>query len=155
MLNNQKILFDFLDAIRKEVIIEQERQNRVASGKSVDGYQVESTNVLGTFSGVSYSGTLETGRKPGKVPQGFSLIILEWMNQKSLHSAESEAKRKSIAYLIARKISREGTTLHRQGGKSGVFTNVITEERLRQFSDKLLTSFQNETINEILFQFAA
>lgn len=153
LINNKQILTDFFNALKAEVIQEQERQGRVASGKSISEYEVEANNDQATLYGVNYVGTLETGRKAGKVPFGFTQIILKWMADKSLFSAESETKKKSIAYLIARKIEKEGTALHRQGGNSGIISNIITRERLKVFTDKLLVSFQNESVSQIILQF--
>jgi hypothetical protein len=155
MLNNKKELSEFLESIKADIIKEQKAQGRVASGKSIEGYDVETSNVTGTLYGVSYSGTLETGRKGGKVPYGFAEIIEDWINEKRIFQDKSIAARGSIAYHIAKKIQEEGTKLHREGGQSGVFTNVITDKRLSDFSKEILTSFQNDTINEILYQFAA
>lgn len=57
--------------------------------------------------------TLEVGRAGGNVPKGFSEILLQWSRDKGLQF-ETESKRKSFAYLLARKIAREGTERHKQ-----------------------------------------
>ncbi len=153
MLNNKKILSEFFEEIKDEVIREQIAQGRVASGKSIKEYEVQITEAMGTLFGASYVGTLETGRKPGKVPFGFAEIIEDWINDKGLFQEKSIRERGSIAYFIARKIAKEGTALHREGGNSGILTGIVTQERISAFTDRLTDSFQNDTVNQILFAF--
>ena len=52
--------------------------------------------------------TLEIGREGGAVPKGFQEIILQWMKDKGISSG-NEPKDRSMAFLISRKIEREGT----------------------------------------------
>lgn len=153
LINNKQILADFFNALKNDVIKEQKQQGRVASGKSIEEYEVQADSNQASLLGVSYVGTLETGRKPGKVPSGFTQIILKWIEDKSLFSGESEQKKKSIAFLIARSISLNGTKLFQQGGNSGIISNIITDQRLASFTDLLMTSFQNAAVNQILTQF--
>jgi len=147
-------LTSFLNAVSTDIQNKQKEQGRVASGKSLAAYEVEVDEFSGKLYGINYVGTLETGRKAGRVPKFFRTIILEWMNQKSLFQAESESKRKSIAYLIARKIANDGTKLHRDGGKSGVLSTVVTEQRINMFSNEILESLQNDTLNQMVAEFA-
>lgn len=154
-VDNKKILTEFFNAVKVAIIQEQQSQGRVASGKSIDSYEIEATNDKATLFGADYTGTLETGRKAGRVPFGFTQIILKWIEDKSLFNGVKESQKKSIAYLIARKIQKEGTLLHRQGGHSGILANALNQERLNTFTNQLLDSFQNEAIREIKLQFAA
>ena len=153
MLGNKKILNDFFTVLKEEIIREQKAQGRVASGKSIEEYEVVASENEGKLLGASYSGTLETGRKPGKVPFGFAEIIEDWINDRGIFQEKSIAARGSIAYFIAKKITEEGTKLHREGGKSGIFTNVITQERIDAFTQTLLASFGEEATEQILFEF--
>lgn len=153
MLNNKELIYEFLDSIKDDIIREQEAQGRTASGKSVDEYRVEANNSGGQLSGVSYVGTLETGRKAGKIPKGLRFTIREWIDNKGLFSGESNSRKNSIAYLISRKIANEGTLLYRQGGNSGVISDSVTEERIKEFEGKLLDEFANETVNSITLAF--
>lgn len=153
MLNTKELIYEFLDSIKDDIISEQKAQGRVASGNSLDGYIVVASFSGGTLWGAPYVGTLETGRGPGKIPKGLRYTIRDWIEDKGLFSGESESRKKSIAFLIARKIANEGTLLHRQGGQSGVITNAITDERLSEFTDKLLDSFMNDTVNVIQMAF--
>ena len=77
-------------------------------------------------------GTLETGRKPGKVPVGFYQIIKQWVIDKGI-SFDSQSERNSFAYLVSRKIAREGTQLYRTGAEADVYTTEVPEtiERIK------------------------
>lgn len=108
-----------------------------ASGKTSQSLAVAVTDTSGELSGRFAFGTVETGRKGGKVPSGFRDIIYQWMQDKGVH-AEAQGRRsqesadRSMAYLIARKIAREGSKLYREGGRKDIYSNVlpITIERV-------------------------
>jgi hypothetical protein len=74
-----------------------------------------------------YIRVLETGRKPGKRPP--MQPILEWVETKV---RPTDISAKSLAFLIARKIGKEGTLLYRQGGNSGILSEFTNEEWIRQ-----------------------
>ena len=69
--------------------------------------------------------TLETGRKAGKVPFGFTAILVQWSRDKGI-GFSTESKRRSFAYLLGRKIAREGTERHRQP-RNDIYTPAVTE----------------------------
>ena len=69
--------------------------------------------------------TLETGRKAGKVPFGFTAILVQWSKDKGI-GFSTESKRRSFAYLLGRKIAREGTERHRQP-RNDIYTPAVTE----------------------------
>ena len=85
---------------------------------------------------------METGRKAGKVPTGFQSIIRQWMADKGIKAdpipyktnrqhkyTEQERGDRSLAFLIARKIRREGTRLFREGGRNDIYSNEIPKTR--------------------------
>jgi hypothetical protein len=154
MLEMKDILLQFLNEVSKEIKAEQTRQGRVASGKTAQSLEPEATDKVGILYGNISVNVLETGRKGGKVPGGFKSIIYQWMKDKGIFQAESEAKQNSIAYLIARKIKDEGTSLYRNGGKSGVLSNIITERRIDSFEYIVLRRFGREVTEEVITTFA-
>lgn len=116
-----------------------------ASGRTVDSLHVVMNPEGGTLFGRNFFGTMETGRRAGKVPYGFSGIILQWMRDKGIHGTPIAYKTKrahkytpqergdlSMASAIANTIAAKGTKLHRDGGRDDVYSNVIPEtmERL-------------------------
>ena len=72
----------------------------------------------------NYIMTLEDGRKPGKMPPSSS--ILEWLEQRNINPPD--ISQKSLAFLIARKIGREGSLVFRLGGNTGIISEVQQED---------------------------
>lgn len=96
-------------------------------------------------------GTVETGRKPGRVPYNFRDIIYQWMQDKGVHAKvegrrSQESADRSMAYIIARKIANEGSKLYREGGRDDIYSNVLplTIERVRnEVTNVYIINIQN------------
>lgn len=119
-----------LEALKQKVIENQKNSGQVASGRTIASMKVEVTEDGGVLWGRSPFGTLETGRKPGKVPAGFWKIIRQWMDDKGIQVQKPD----SFAYLVARKIANEGTQLLRNGGRDDIYSPEVkdTVERVSQ-----------------------
>lgn len=119
-----------LEALKQKVIENQKNSGQVASGRTIASMKVEVTEDGGVLWGRSPFGTLETGRKPGKVPAGFRKIIRQWMDDKGIQVQKPD----SFAYLVARKIANEGTQLFRNGGRDDIYSPEVkdTVERVSQ-----------------------
>lgn len=119
-----------LEALKQKVIENQKNSGLVASGRTIASMKVEVTEDGGVLWGRSPFGTLETGRKPGKVPAGFWKIIRQWMDDKGIQVQKPD----SFAYLVARKIANEGTQLFRNGGRDDIYSPEVkdTVERVSQ-----------------------
>lgn len=119
-----------LEALKQKVIETQKNSGQVASGRTIASMKVEVTEDGGVLWGRSPFGTLETGRKPGKVPAGFWKIIRQWMDDKGIQVQKPD----SFAYLVARKIANEGTQLFRNGGRDDIYSPEVkdTVERVSQ-----------------------
>lgn len=119
-----------LEALKQKVIENQKNSGQVASGRTIASMKVEVTEEGGVLWGRSPFGTLETGRKPGKVPAGFWKIIRQWMDDKGIQVQKPD----SFAYLVARKIANEGTQLFRNGGRDDIYSPEVkdTVERVSQ-----------------------
>ena len=111
-----------------------------ASGKTAKSLEVVMGDNGGALMGRSFFAVLETGRKAGKVPKNFRQIIEKWATDKGL-TFETPAKLRSFSYLVARKITREGTKQYRTGRRTDVFTEAVNET---------VTSIQNQLGNEML-----
>ncbi len=108
-----------------------------ASGRTSASLSVEVDDATGTLYGRQAFGTVETGRRAGRVPAGFRQIIYQWMQDKGVHADVSGNRSQrsadmSMAYLIARKIANEGSKLYRDGGRDDIYSNVLplTIERI-------------------------
>lgn len=153
MLDLKEEIAKFLNGIAFEIKQEQQAQGRYASGKTAQSLEIEADSSRGILYGNISVNVLETGRKSGKVPKGFQATIKQWMSDKGIFQAETESKKNSIAFLIARKISKEGTLLSRQGGKSGVLSKAISNERLSAFERELLKKWGQEVTREVVITF--
>ena len=119
------------------------------TGKMSDslGYRIDESG-LTIFSSEKYFTVLETGRKPGKRPP--MSVIEEWIANKPV---ASDLNPKSLAYLIAKKIGEEGSLIYRQGGNSGVISDYINEEYIKEnLIVKLTDSFRDYVVNEFIKQ---
>lgn len=128
-----------LEALKQKVIENQKNSGLVASGRTIASMKVEVTEDGGILWGRSAFGTLETGRKGGKVPAGFWKIIRQWMDDKGIQVEKPD----SFAYLVARKIAREGTQLFRNGGRSDIYSSEI-KGTIERMSDKIGLLFGSE-----------
>jgi len=159
------IVINELEALKQRIA-----KNIVSSGQNASGRTIASLKVEEYDSGVRLLGrfpfgTLETGRKPGKVPNSFIGIIEQWIRDKGIKAAPipyiripsqnwqpkynpQERGDMSLASAIAYKIKKEGTKLHRSGGRADVYSKEIplTLENIRK---RLTGMFKTEiqTIN--------
>lgn len=122
----QNIVFEELEDLRKRIISNIDSSGRRASGRTSESMRTDVSENRGVLFGRMAFGTLETGRKPGKVPVGFYQIIKQWVIDKGI-SFDSQSERNSFAYLVSRKIAREGTQLYRRGADTDVYTAEIPE----------------------------
>lgn len=98
----------------------------------------------------AYITVLEDGRKPGKFapPE----VIEKWIEDKPI---TSEISKKSLAYLINRKLKEEGSLIYRQGGHSGILSSVINQEYIHKNLTGALQKEIAKEISSILFKQAA
>ena len=127
-----------------------------ASGRTSASFRVveteEGLQLVGGGHDTAPIATLEVGRRPGNVPAGFTAILEQWSRDKGLQF-ETESKRRSFAYLLGRKIEREGTQRYREPQNvyssitrqaaddigemiKGMLASVITGDVLHTFGDK-------------------
>lgn len=128
-----------LEALKQKVIENQKNSGQVASGRTIASMKVEITEDGGVLWGRSAFGTLETGRKGGKVPAGFWKIIRQWMDDKGIQVEKPD----SFAYLVARKIAKEGTQLFRNGGRSDIYSPEV-KDTVERVSDGIGILFGSE-----------
>jgi len=99
------------------------------------------------YSTEKYFTVLETGRKPGKQPPTSN--IEKWLEDKPVQV--QDISKKSLAFLIARKIGREGSSLYRKGGNSGVISDFINTKYVKDnLTDKLFLATIESITNQFL-----
>lgn len=144
MKDIKKIIVPILDKLRNEIIQNHLSANQRASGETEASLKVEETTKGAAIYGRGYISTIETGRKPGKIPYGFRDIMIEWINNKGISVAPIPYKRKpsekwqpkytpdqrgkmALASAISYKIANEGSKLYRSGGRTDIITIPINK----------------------------
>lgn len=140
-----QILTEELGTLKATIINNIRATGQWASGKTAASMQVHVSGSIGELVGRKAFGTLETGRRGGRVPRNFHNIIYDWMMAKGVHAepmpyktsrphkyTEQERGDRTMAYFIAKTIRTMGTRLYREGGRDDVYSRAIplTIERI-------------------------
>lgn len=115
-----------------------------ASGKLANSLRYEVKGGKLRVYALGYAPVMETGRKGGKRPPVSA--IEQWLSDKGI--APQGISKKSLAYLIARKIGKEGTEIYKQGG-SDLISGVINQQLIDHLQSDLATSFSEYSVTSI------
>lgn len=124
-LREREIIFQTLTELRDSIADNMRKAGQVASGKTIRSMKVDvrqtPTGWVGTLYGRPFFGALETGSRPwrqkfAKPPKFFVDIIRKWMEEKSIEGN---------AFLTARKIMLQGSSLYRKGGRKDIYSSEI------------------------------
>lgn len=132
---NDLLLKEFED-LKKDLILAYDAKGMRASGKFADSLEViqQSANKIQLW-GEDYAQQLETGRLAGRFPP--IAPIEQWIKDKGIASRiEGQITVSSLAFLIARKIAREGWKREGYGGVE-LISDVITNERMQNIIDNV------------------
>lgn len=129
------ILLKEFESIKADLITAYDRKGMRASGQFADNLEVRQTLRGVQLWGLSYAQQLETGRNAGKFPPIDA--IKQWIEDKGIASRlNGEITKNQLAFLIARKIAREGWKREGFGGIE-LISEVITEQRIQSIIDKV------------------
>ena len=130
-----EILLQEFENIKADLIIAYDQKGMRASGKFADNLEVIQTTRGVQLWGENYAQQLETGRQAGKFPP--IKAIAQWIEDKGIASRlNGEITKNQLAFLIARKIAREGWKREGFGGVE-LISEVITEQRIQSIIDKV------------------
>jgi hypothetical protein len=109
-----------------------------ATGRLAESVNFEITEDAILIKADAYIYTLVYGRKPTSTKGGWSSAqsdIKKWIRAKGIQSDISENQ---LAFLITRKITREGNSIYLFSGSnnSGLLNNVLSETLKKEFSGK-------------------
>ena len=109
--------------------------------------KAQSTRLTMELSMADYYVFVDKGRKPGKRPP--TKPIEDWLRYPNVQdkigrSGLEDKERKGLAFVIARKIGREGTK------GTNFYTNVVKSRLVTQDLDKTVTQAISEDIDELL-----
>ncbi|MFP5437474.1 MAG: hypothetical protein ACLGH8_06810 [Bacteroidia bacterium] len=129
---NETLRAEF-ELLRQEVLARYESTGVKASGKWAKSIRIEELPNGFTLVADAYV----NGREPGKAPP--SEAIEKWIVQKGIAARLSDnISVNSLAYLIARKIAREGW--QPKAGTENLLQQVVTPQRIQQLLNKLIPS---------------
>ncbi|WP_330444227.1 hypothetical protein [Flavobacterium sp. C4GT6] len=149
MSSSTAILVSHFEILKNDLIKKYDELGMRASGNWADTLKVEVENYSVQITGAPYSEALENGYKPGKQPP--SEAIEQWIIAKGISTqVEGNISISSLAYLIARKIGREGWDRTEHGGTE-LISSVITPQRIQfiidDVSDNELTMITSNITN--------
>ena len=127
-----KILAQEINLLKQELKAAHESKGMKASGDWLESVEDRTKGLSGSIWALDYTEYLEDGRKPGKFPPIDK--IKQWIIDKPI--AFSDISLSSLAFLIARKISKEGWKRKDHGGVNLV-SEVITPARVQEIIDKV------------------
>ncbi|HNQ20433.1 MAG TPA: hypothetical protein PKI46_05170, partial [Bacteroidales bacterium] len=132
----ESIYLLWLSNLKADLIREYERLGLRASGSyekeleyMISGKKIE---MYGAYhSQFMQSGRSKTEKGPEKGKGKLSEIILKWIDDKKI-TPRGGISKKTLAFLITRKIHREGIKVPNKYNEGGVISNVITDERIEK-----------------------
>lgn len=131
------ILEQEFEELRNELIIAYDKKGMRTTGRFERELEVEVSDFTAILRGEKYTEQLEYGRRPGNVSKEGVENIKEWILAKNVFSAAiEEIGLSSLAFLISRKIAREGFDREKYGGVDLV-SEVVTPERIQKIMDKV------------------
>lgn len=119
-----------LSSMLKDVVEDQKAKKIRASGASAESLVVTMNNEGGELRGADYIYFQVMGRKPGKFPPIQSII--EWIEAKGIQPQDISVK--SLAFLIARKISKLGTNIF-MGTSPALAFEIIVKDNTEQLGE--------------------
>lgn len=130
----EKILFNEFNLLKLDLIKKYDQKGMRASGNWANSLELQRGTMSIKLLGEPYSQQLESGRQAGKAPP--SKVIEQWIIDKGISSRiQGKISISSLAFLIARKIAREGWK--RQGfGGVDLISEVVTDQRIQMIIDK-------------------
>lgn len=132
-MSNEVAVKEF-ETIKAELIAAYDTKGMRASGKFAESLEVISAEDRIMLIGEDYAQQLETGRQAGKFPP--LQAIKDWIEAKGVFAeALQTISLSSLAFLIARKIAKQGWKREGFGGVNLV-SDIVTEERIQKIIDQ-------------------
>lgn len=133
------VLSKQFNLLKTDLIEAYDKKGMRASGRFADSLEVQTfetaTGYKAILYGENYSQQLETGRNSGKYPP--MEMIKKWIMDKGVFTqALQTISISSLAFLIARKIAREGWKRQGYGGVN-LISEVVTDERIQMIIDEV------------------
>ena len=105
--------------------------------------------------GAKYTGAMNTGRKPsekGSKPGSLFAIIEQWIKDKGI-TAKDEISDKSLAYLITRKIHKEGVKVPNKYNAGNFVDKAIDDKMIQSLIDIVKFNYELTLKSDIIGEF--
>lgn len=145
MLDQSQILQSQMELIKIDLAAKHRELGMRASGQWEQSLEVDVKRLRAVIWGASYTEQLVNGRAPGRFPP--IAAIRQWILDKNIRFL-GQITLSSLAFLIARKIAKEGTKYHQQGG-TDLVEAVITPERIQSIIDSVSAFYIDSFTSEI------
>ena len=133
-----------LEKLKSEIVGNMASKKINASGRTAASFRVEKYDngfrLIGGGEGAAPLFTLEVGRVAGKVPMGFTSILVKWSRDKGLTFA-TERERNTFAYFLGKKIAKEGTKRNKQN--EDIYSSAV-KSAVEDISKQLLVSIKEQ-----------
>lgn len=159
MVNNQEEIKIWFDLLKSDILKEYDAQRLKASGKFERLLEIniksQDNKIKGVLLGANYAEQLDRGRGKTKASGGTGVLreaIEQWVKDKGIVPRDG-ISRKSLVYLITRKIHRDGIKVPNKYNVGGIITKIITEQRIQELVDRLVFINVEQLSSDILIQF--
>lgn len=131
-MTQTEVIKKWMEELKRDLVAEYDRLKLRASGNYEQSLVPFNTDKRAILYGAKYAYQMENGRLPGTYPP--RKAIEDWIDAKGL---KYDIPKSSLAFLIQRKIFREGIKVPNKYNDGGVLSNVITEDRIQRLVDEL------------------
>ena len=133
------------------------RQEYNSSGRKASGYfgehiDVEMYDEGGRINTPLYVGSLVFGRKPtsgGGGGKSLYSMILDWIKVKGITPDNPKMTDNTLAYLISRKIHKQGIKVPNQFNDGKLIDNTFTAESVQDLKSELIKIGQKVVTNDL------
>lgn len=139
MITNKQIIDNWASDVIGDLIKNYDLLGLRASGKFAKGLTFKSTSNRLIVYSEPHAIFMENGRGPssGGKSSGRSLkeIIRDWIDDRGI--TPKDISKDSLAFLIARKIHRQGIQVPNKYNRGKVITSVLNDQRIDQLIDQI------------------
>lgn len=133
----------FLNGLRKKIQANIVKADAVASGAVLRTMVVNEYPTEGDLIATDYIQNIETGTPPQSAGGGVSYPdILKWVEFKGI----ANNYEKVAAARITKSINESGTLLYKKGGRTNIFTDLLSNEKTY---DPIISEVKNKVISDI------
>ena len=146
-MSNDEIIKEEIDSILEDIIKVYESSGRKVTGQFEEGLEVVYEPNKATIKGFVYLAGRGKTKKSGKSGEPTLLEqIKKWIKNKGIAATLKDISVNSLAYLITRKIHKEGT---KRSEWLKVYEQVITPERILSIIKRVSELNVNKLITQV------